>query len=146
MNPSSDLSASKCPLIISFTLTTFTFHSNSILHPFSHPISFFFFVQLYTFFLFLDFSYFQNSPGLFAAFGFNSSAPTMPVLVGLVLFSQTIWSPVDKVLYASFFLFPFSCFLFLFCSVMRKSIQFQHPTHYLIHFVCFVLLTSTPFT
>ena len=56
----------------------------------------FFFLQLYTFFLFLAFSYFQNSPGLFAAFGFYSGTPTMPVFVGLVLFSQTIWSPVDK--------------------------------------------------
>ena len=71
-----------------------TIHSD--LYPFF--VLFLFFLQLYTFFLFLAFSYFQNSPGLFAAFGFYSGTPTMPVFVGLVLFSQTIWSPVDKVI------------------------------------------------
>jgi STE24 endopeptidase len=55
--------------------------------------------QLYTFALFLAFSYCQNTPGLFAAFGFNyTTATPMPVFVGLMLFSTTFWSPVDKVL------------------------------------------------
>jgi hypothetical protein len=55
--------------------------------------------QLYTFALFLAFSYCQNTPGLFAAFGFNYTTKTpMPVFVGLMLFSTTFWSPVDKVL------------------------------------------------
>jgi len=55
--------------------------------------------QLYTFALFLAFSYCQNTPGLFAAFGFNYTTKTpMPVFVGLMLFSTTFWSPVDKIL------------------------------------------------
>ena len=53
--------------------------------------------QVYTFCLFLAFSYVQNTPGLFVAFGFVYSSP-MPVFVGLMLFVQTFWSPVEKVL------------------------------------------------
>lgn len=52
--------------------------------------------QMYTFCLFLAFSYVQNTPGLFVAFGFNYTSP-MPVFVGLMLFVQTFWSPVEKV-------------------------------------------------
>ena len=67
-----------------------------------HTVQGFFISQLYTFALFLAFSYVQNTPGLFAAFGFAYSAdPTvspMPVFIGLMLFSQTFWSPVEKLL------------------------------------------------
>lgn len=66
-----------------------------------HTIQGFVISQLYTFALFLAFSYVQNSPGLFAAFGFaysNSAAAPMPVFIGLMLFTQTFWSPVEKVL------------------------------------------------
>lgn len=52
--------------------------------------------QIYTFCLFLSFSYVQNTPGLFVAFGFAYTSP-MPVFVGLMLFTQTFWSPVEKV-------------------------------------------------
>jgi len=55
--------------------------------------------QIYTFCLFLTFSYVQNTPGLFVAFGFTYSITSpMPVFVGLMLFIQTFWSPVEKVL------------------------------------------------
>ena len=53
--------------------------------------------QLYTFGLFLAFSLTQSTPALFAAFGFARAAP-MPVFVGLMLFTQTFWGPVDKLL------------------------------------------------
>ncbi len=58
---------------------------------------------MYIFCLFLSFSAVQNSPGLFAAFGFKYISDAdghnaMPVLIGLTLFSQTFWGPVEKVL------------------------------------------------
>lgn len=64
-----------------------------------HTIQGFVVTQAYVFCLFLSFSYVQNTPGLFASFGFSYSASTgVPVIIGLVLFSQTFWSPVDKAL------------------------------------------------
>jgi STE24 endopeptidase len=66
-----------------------------------HTIQGFVISQLYTFCLFLAFSYVQNTPGLFAAFGFvytADAASPMPVFIGLMLFTQTFWSPVEKVL------------------------------------------------
>lgn len=70
-----------------------------------HTIQGFVITQLYTFCLFLAFSYVQNTPGLFAAFGFvytgsanGPAATAMPVFIGLMLFSQTFWSPVERVL------------------------------------------------
>ena len=62
-----------------------------------HTAQGFVITQLYIFALFLTFSYVQNTPSLFSAFGFTYSSP-MPVFIGLVLFSQTFWSPVDKFL------------------------------------------------
>ena len=58
--------------------------------------------QLYSFALFLAFSFVQSNHAMFTSFGFNFSQniaehPT-PVFVGLMLFSQTFWSPVDKLL------------------------------------------------
>jgi STE24 endopeptidase len=68
-----------------------------------HTIQGFFITQIYTFCLFLAFSYVQHTPALFTAFGFvytpaGSPSVAMPVFVGLILFSQTFWSPVEKVL------------------------------------------------
>lgn len=64
-----------------------------------HTIQGFVVTQAYVFCLFLSFSYVQNTPGLFASFGFSYSASAgVPVIIGLVLFSQTFWSPVDKAL------------------------------------------------
>lgn len=55
--------------------------------------------QLYTFGLFLTFSYVQNNHALFSAFGFNFYKDVdLPVFVGLMLFSQTFWQPVEKTL------------------------------------------------
>ena len=67
-----------------------------------HTLQGFVFSQVFTFGLFYAFSLVQNTPGLFAAFGFHYSADTvahpMPVFIGLMLFTQTFWSPVEKVL------------------------------------------------
>ena len=66
-----------------------------------HTVQGFFISQLYTFCLFLAFSHVQNTPGLFASFGFaytDSATNPMPIFIGLILFSQTFWSPVEKVL------------------------------------------------
>lgn len=64
-----------------------------------HTIQGFVISQVYTFSLFLCFSLVQNTPALFSAFGFSVSAsePT-PVCIGLVLFIQSTWTPVDKIL------------------------------------------------
>lgn len=45
------------------------------------------------------FSFVQNTPGLFADFGFAYTPNAqMPVFIGLTLFIQVIWTPVEKVL------------------------------------------------
>jgi STE24 endopeptidase len=55
-------------------------------------------MQCYVFAMFLMFSYVQNSPDLFRAFGFVFIEDgQMPVFIGLILFLQTFWSPVEKV-------------------------------------------------
>ena len=53
--------------------------------------------QLYTFALFLSFSFVQHSAPLFTSFGFHFTKP-MPAFIGLMLFTQTFWGPVDKAL------------------------------------------------
>jgi len=53
--------------------------------------------QVYLFLQFMYFSYVQNSPELFSAFGFEPKNQ-MPVFIGLVLFSQVFMYPVDKIL------------------------------------------------
>lgn len=64
-----------------------------------HTAQGFVITQLYIFCLFLSFSYVQNSRSLFAAFGFAyDGSVQLPVFVGLMLFAQTFWSPVEKVL------------------------------------------------
>lgn len=60
-------------------------------------------LQVYIFALFLSFSAVQNTPGLFSAFGFKYESDadghnSMPVLIGLTLFTQTFWGPVEKCL------------------------------------------------
>lgn len=61
--------------------------------------------QLYTFALFASFSLLSETPRLYAAFGFSFAAPGdettrggAPVFVALMLFLQTFWGPVDKIL------------------------------------------------
>lgn len=64
-----------------------------------HTIQGFVISQLYTFVIFLAFSYVQNNFDLFKSFGFmyDESKP-VPVFVGLMLFAQTFWMPVEKTL------------------------------------------------
>jgi STE24 endopeptidase len=64
-----------------------------------HTIQGFIIGQIYTFAIFLAFSFFQNSYDLFRSFGFSYSADRpVPVFVGLMLFAQTFWMPVEKTL------------------------------------------------
>jgi STE24 endopeptidase len=63
-----------------------------------HTIQGFVITQIYIFSLFLVFSFVQQTPGLFLDFGFAySSTSPMPVFIGLTLFMQAIWTPVEKV-------------------------------------------------
>ena len=86
--------------LLRFDVFSFLLTSSLLSSLFSHSL------QLYTFCLFLAFSYCQNTPSMFAAFGFQSSGYPMPVMVGLALFSQTFWSPVEKVTF-SILVFPY---------------------------------------
>ena len=55
--------------------------------------------QFYTFTMFLSFSYMMDDSQLSSAFGFNySEKGAMPVFIGLLLFTQVFFLPVDKVL------------------------------------------------
>lgn len=68
----------------------------------SHTMQGFIISQSYIFALFTTFSLIESNRSLFAAFGFHFDvADSLPVFIGLVLFTSTYWSPVDKVL--SFF-------------------------------------------
>ena len=51
-----------------------------------HTVQGFFISQLYTFALFLAFSYVQNSPGLFAAFGFAYTKTTLNIYIKIPIF------------------------------------------------------------
>jgi len=65
-----------------------------------HTVQGFIISQIYTLCLFLSYSYVQSSASLFSAFGFKYSDLESPgiVFVGLILFTQTYWGPVDKFL------------------------------------------------
>ena len=63
-----------------------------------HTLQGFVISQVYTFSLFLSFSYVQSSASLFSAFGFKFAESKSPLFVGLILFMQTYWGPVDKFL------------------------------------------------
>lgn len=56
--------------------------------------------QVYTFVLFYVFGLCMNDSDLFASFGFASSGgqDAKPVIIGFMLFSQTVWAPVEHVL------------------------------------------------
>ena len=69
-----------------------------------HTLTNFVFTQLYFGVAFYCFSLCYNSKELFAAFGFDGD--NAPALVALLLFFQTIWAPLDKVV--SFILTMFS--------------------------------------
>lgn len=71
-----------------------------------HTITNFVVTQLYMGAAFYFFSLCYTSKDLFRAFGFNDPNRTAPTIIALMLFFQTLWAPVDKIL--SFILTVFS--------------------------------------
>jgi STE24 endopeptidase len=71
-----------------------------------HTLSNFVITQIYFGTAFYFFSLCYASEDLFAAFGFDDPARPTPTIIALLLFFQTLWAPVDKVL--SFLLTAFS--------------------------------------
>lgn len=71
-----------------------------------HTISNFVITQLYFGAAFYFFASCYTSRDLFAAFGFDDPQRPVPTIIALLLFFQTLWSPVDKLL--SFILTVFS--------------------------------------
>lgn len=66
-----------------------------------HSLQGFLITQAYTLALFLAFSTVIHNRAMFASFGFADAAARgedMPVFIGLVIFTQTLWAPVDKIL------------------------------------------------
>jgi STE24 endopeptidase len=59
--------------------------------------------QIYTFALVKTFTFVQGNSGLYSAFGFTfTGVESTPVFIGMMLFVQTYWSPVESIL--SFFM------------------------------------------
>lgn len=71
-----------------------------------HTLSNFVITQLYSGAAFYAFSLTYGSEDLYAAFGFNNPERPTPTIIALLLFFQTMWAPVDKIL--SFMLTVFS--------------------------------------
>lgn len=71
-----------------------------------HTLTNFFVTQVYFGAAFYFFSLCYTSRDLYSAFGFDDPTNTPPTVIGLMLFFQTLWAPVDKVL--SFILTIFS--------------------------------------
>ena len=63
-----------------------------------HTLSNFATTQAYFGAAFYVFSLMYKSEDLYAAFGFNDPSRPTPTIITLLLFFQTIWAPVDKVL------------------------------------------------
>jgi STE24 endopeptidase len=63
-----------------------------------HTLSNFATTQLYTGAAFYFFALTYGSTDLYAAFGFNDSSRPAATLIALMLFFQTLWAPVDKIL------------------------------------------------
>jgi len=65
-----------------------------------HTMQGFVFSQVYLFSMFFVFGLCMYTAELFASFGFavDAATGTGPVMIGLILFSSTVWAPVDKVL------------------------------------------------
>ena len=63
-----------------------------------HTWSNFIVTQLYTGASFYCFSLCYNSTDLYRAFGFDGVDRPVPTMIALLLFFQTIWAPVDKIL------------------------------------------------
>lgn len=71
-----------------------------------HTLTNFFVTQVYFGAAFYFFSLCYTSKDLYSAFGFDDPAASPPTVIALMLFFQTLWAPVDKVL--SFVLTVFS--------------------------------------
>jgi STE24 endopeptidase len=71
-----------------------------------HTLTNFFVTQTYFGAAFYFFSLCYGSKDLYAAFGFDDPTRTVPTVIALLLFFQTLWAPVDKIL--SFILTVFS--------------------------------------
>jgi len=71
-----------------------------------HTLTNFAVTQVYFGVAFYFFSQCYTSKDLYAAFGFDSTTSDVPTIIALLLFFQTLWAPVDKVL--SFVLTVFS--------------------------------------
>mmetsp|Transcript_11361 Transcript_11361/g.13003 ORF Transcript_11361/g.13003 Transcript_11361/m.13003 type:complete len:517 (+) Transcript_11361:180-1730(+) len=71
-----------------------------------HTMSNFVITQLYSGAAFYFFSLCYTSQELVSAFGFNDISRPVPTIIALLLFFQTLWAPVDKIL--SFLLTVFS--------------------------------------
>jgi STE24 endopeptidase len=69
-----------------------------------HTLTNFAFTQVYFAAAFYSFSLCYTSGGLYSAFGFNGDK--VPTIIALLLFFQTIWAPLDKII--SFGLTTFS--------------------------------------
>lgn len=71
-----------------------------------HTLTNFCVTQVYFGFAFYFFSQCYASKDLYAAFGFDDAESEVPTIIALMLFFQTLWAPVDKIL--SFILTVFS--------------------------------------
>merc|ERR1712080_78647 len=54
--------------------------------------------QLYFGFIFYCFSKCYHNYDLYSAFGFNDDNRSIPIIIALTLFFQTLWSPVDTLI------------------------------------------------
>jgi len=61
---------------------------------FGHVLQGLVITQLYLLATFVSFSFVVGNEGLYSSYGFAAQ----PTLIGLLLFSQTVWAPVDKLL------------------------------------------------
>jgi len=63
-----------------------------------HTVTNFVITQVYMGFMFYFFSLCYTSHDLYRAFGFDDESRPIPTIIALVLFTSTIWAPVDKTL------------------------------------------------
>ena len=63
-----------------------------------HTVTNFVITQLYFGALFYAFSLCYTSHELYRAFGFDDESRPVPTIVSLLLFSSTVWAPIEKVI------------------------------------------------
>jgi len=74
-----------------------------------HTLTNFAVTQVYFGVAFYFFSQCYTSKDLYGAFGFDSTTSDVPTIIALLLFFQTLWAPVDKVLSFVLTVFSRSC-------------------------------------